>query len=1249
MKKRTTALGLLVLITFASVPGTSLLFAQTTGEYRSNSPVATGPWNWSNPAAWQTWNGTAWVAATVAPTGNEPKITIQSTDSIYAGAVTITDTLVNQGELVADTNSAGQSVLAFGSGGVYQHAENGGSIPSATWNTGSTCLVTGATSSAPSNANQNFYNFAWDCAGQTTGLNVAWNGNTIGGNLVVSVPSSQQFRMSNNNANGGNPITIKILGNIVVNSGKLTPTGSGSAQTYTIIDSGNIYVNSGVLYVSGGSGGVVTWYCYGDTFSTADGTSLQTSNSSSKWIFARSVSHAFTTTGTVKYTGGMTFEVDTNATLDLGTSVIAGSSAKFVLDSAANLVTAQAGGLNGNLTNAGGNTFSPYANYVFNGTAAQVTGALLPAEVNGLTVNNPAGLTLSGSVSVADTLNLVSGQLILDTNHVMATTLVGGSSANYLVTDSTGSYLGIPNVGTTKVLFPVGTTAEGYSPVWVTNTGTADTFSVSAMADSSVPAGVGRVNVKWNVLESHPGDAVSTLAFGWMAAAENPAFASDPSAYAQIYSLSPYYKQVGLGAYSSQFTTEPYTLSRIGIATLGEFGVGKFVLNVTPQIGDFGSVQSGPWSSLSVWKQWDGKGWNTTPVAVPDGEVNVFINRGDTVTVDAVDSVGGSLLVDGYLKDVAGLKASGANVVFDSASVYELAHNGGGVAGIPTATWKTGSTCLITGEAGKISSTTGFNANQDFYNLVIDAAFSSNKDLAMYDNTINGNLAVNNTGSARVYLTSPGAGTPNTITIKGSILLTAGQFASNGSGSPADITVNSYGNITATGGNFSLSRGSGPIVLWNFYADSLTLSNATTQVSGTNDVLVFKKPLGPSGKPQSGYQYLTFQNVSYSGGGLPIEVDTGATLVMDTSSIGGSGNFTADSGSTIMTGNFLGLNGSITTSGTVTLNPGASFVFNGTVHQITGSMLPGAVKNLTVDNSKDVSLSKSTDVTGTLTMTNGNLVLDTNNVVAAAVSGGSPTSYVATDSTGNLTVPSVGATQVVFPVGTDYGYAPAWVTLPTGSDRISVSVKPDSTATTNGMGRVNVRWQIQKTNYTIPFTLQLGWMASEEDSVFAENRPAYSQIYLVSSDTVVEQGTGNYTTQSTTQPYTVSRSGITAEFGTGPQGVPAFGTNFVVGHFTLTGIDGPAQVPVEFKLYQNYPNPFNPTTRIQFTVAKTGMASLEVYNVLGQRVATLFSGNALPGHLYAVDFNGSAYASGVYFSVLQSSSERQVKKIVLMK
>ena len=88
--------------------------------------------------------------------------------------------------------------------------------------------------------------------------------------------------------------------------------------------------------------------------------------------------------------------------------------------------------------------------------------------------------------------------------------------------------------------------------------------------------------------------------------------------------------------------------------------------------------------------------------------------------------------------------------------------------------------------------------------------------------------------------------------------------------------------------------------------------------------------------------------------------------------------------------------------------------------------------------------------------------------------------------------------------------------------------------------------------------------------------------------------------------------------------------------------------PSEYKLNQNYPNPFNPTTKIEYSVPKSGYISLKVYDLLGQEVATIFSGNQKAGN-YVATFDGSDLASGVYLYKLESDKVSITKKFVLMK
>jgi hypothetical protein len=98
-----------------------------------------------------------------------------------------------------------------------------------------------------------------------------------------------------------------------------------------------------------------------------------------------------------------------------------------------------------------------------------------------------------------------------------------------------------------------------------------------------------------------------------------------------------------------------------------------------------------------------------------------------------------------------------------------------------------------------------------------------------------------------------------------------------------------------------------------------------------------------------------------------------------------------------------------------------------------------------------------------------------------------------------------------------------------------------------------------------------------------------------------------------------------------------------------TGVGPAVKVsPNVFTLRQNYPNPFNPSTRISFTLAKAGYTTLTVYNLLGQKVATVLAG-VLPAGTKEVNFNASNLPSGVYTYKLESGNYMEMKKMILVK
>lgn len=94
---------------------------------------------------------------------------------------------------------------------------------------------------------------------------------------------------------------------------------------------------------------------------------------------------------------------------------------------------------------------------------------------------------------------------------------------------------------------------------------------------------------------------------------------------------------------------------------------------------------------------------------------------------------------------------------------------------------------------------------------------------------------------------------------------------------------------------------------------------------------------------------------------------------------------------------------------------------------------------------------------------------------------------------------------------------------------------------------------------------------------------------------------------------------------------------------------GEAGAPREFALLPNFPNPFNPETRVRFTVPENGRATLKVFNMRGEEVATLFSGQAQAGQVIDRTFKAAGLASGIYFSRLEFNGRRLVQKMVLTK
>jgi len=108
-----------------------------------------------------------------------------------------------------------------------------------------------------------------------------------------------------------------------------------------------------------------------------------------------------------------------------------------------------------------------------------------------------------------------------------------------------------------------------------------------------------------------------------------------------------------------------------------------------------------------------------------------------------------------------------------------------------------------------------------------------------------------------------------------------------------------------------------------------------------------------------------------------------------------------------------------------------------------------------------------------------------------------------------------------------------------------------------------------------------------------------------------------------------------------------------IGVGVQVAVDESNITPFEFALHQNYPNPFNPETNIQIDIAQKSDVTVSIFNLMGQKVATLYNGNMDQG-IYHIKWNGlsdhgTVLPSGMYFYEMKSPAYHSVKKLVLVK
>jgi len=104
-------------------------------------------------------------------------------------------------------------------------------------------------------------------------------------------------------------------------------------------------------------------------------------------------------------------------------------------------------------------------------------------------------------------------------------------------------------------------------------------------------------------------------------------------------------------------------------------------------------------------------------------------------------------------------------------------------------------------------------------------------------------------------------------------------------------------------------------------------------------------------------------------------------------------------------------------------------------------------------------------------------------------------------------------------------------------------------------------------------------------------------------------------------------------------------------NITVSSVSNNNSLVKDFQLQQNFPNPFNPATKINFTLDKSSLVTLKVYDLNGKEVSYLIDNKNYSAGSYSINFDAQKYNlnSGVYFYKLEANGISEVKKMMLVK
>ena len=424
----------------------------------------------------------------------------------------------------------------------------------------------------------------------------------------------------------------------------------------------------------------------------------------------------------------------------------------------------------------------------------------------------------------------------------------------------------------------------------------------------------------------------------------------------------------------------------------------------------------------------------------------------------------------------------------------------------------------------------------------------------------------------------------------------------------------SFGTFQITSGAVVTIKAGGSLSNTSNTAHTLVDAGGTLNIAGSLSITF------PSANSWDGNVNVTGTGSISLSSSRNLTMNTGSTLLMEPSTIiTGAGSFTLSSGASLKIGSTTGITssgatGNIQVSGTRSYSTGANYTYNGIAAQVTGNGLPSTVNNLTINGSGGVTLGNSIIVSNIL------------NII------------------GSLTLPNGTTSTAEYLQFNSTDQSPGdW-----GSSSSAAGNTNDTYFSNSGTGIISVNGSlpVELTSFSGSVennVVKLNWLTATEVNNYGFNVERSSSSNSIEWEKIgFVQGHGN---SNATKKYSFTDNNIVS--GNCNYRLKQIDND---GQFKYSNvIEVSINIPEKFVLEQNYPNPFNPSTSIRYSISKTSIVSLKVYDVLGREVATLVNEEKQPG-AYEVNFDASGFSSGIYFYRLRAGGNYSAtQKMVLLK